>query len=101
MHRPPAGMADPKELYKRTLPGGGYVAIEEYVDADAAYHARLRVERRSHLSRRAGHPAPVVVDVKGAQREAAIDELRMIAGNNVELAKALLRWQAARRERRD
>ena len=99
MLRPPAGMAEPRELYKRTLPGGGYVTIEEYFDADATYHARLRVERRSHLSRRAGHPAPVLVDVKGEKRDAAIDELRIIAANNVELAKALLRWQAARRDR--
>jgi hypothetical protein len=94
-------MPDPKELYKRKLPGGGYVAIEEYLDDDATYHARVRVERRSETSRRFGHPAPVVVDIPAAQRESTIDELRVIAGNNVELAKALLRWQAARRDKQD
>ena len=94
-------MRDSNVPYVRELPGGGYVTIEAFADEDATHHARLRVERRSHASRRMGHIPPVVAEAHGAARDAVIDELRMIAGNNVELAKALLRWQAARREQRD
>jgi hypothetical protein len=86
-------------VYRRPLPGGGYVAIESTPDAsgDATVHAHVLVERRSDPGRRVGHVPPVVAEAVAPDVQRAVDELKEIAANNVEVARALQRWQAARR----
>ncbi len=86
-------------LYRRQLPGGGYVAIDSTtgVAATALVHVQVRVERRADLARRAGHEPPVVAEADVADPHQVFDELHAIAVDNVEVARALQRWQARRR----
>lgn len=86
---------DSEPLYTRQLPGGGYVAIEA-ARSDSAVNLRLYVERRVDPKRRTGHQPPIVAEVSGIDRERAIRQLVRIAENNVEVARALRRWQISR-----
>jgi hypothetical protein len=87
-------------VYTRTLPGGGFVAI----DAESAivgtgasdHHVRLWVERRADDMRRAGHTPPVIAEARDGNLEHAVERLRRIASDNVALASALRRWQMER-----
>ena len=91
-------MTEDDRVYRRPLPGGGYVAIESSPDAtgDSGVKAHVLVERRSDPGRRVGHVPPVVAEIEAADVEHALEELSEIAGNNVEVARALQRWQARR-----
>ena len=87
----------PAVLYVRDLPGGGYVLIEALDDSDAAFHARVAVERRTDPWRRAGHTPPVVAELSGASRSGVYGELYRLASDNVAVSAALQRWQTSRR----
>ena len=91
-------MADDDRVYRRALPGGGYVAIESSPDAtgDSGVKAHVLVERRSDPGRRVGHAPPVVAETEAVDVEQAVGALSEIADNNVEVARALQRWQARR-----
>ncbi|HZS61944.1 MAG TPA: hypothetical protein VFA43_21915 [Gemmatimonadaceae bacterium] len=89
-------MLEAEPLYTRQLPGGGYVAIEATTRDDAEVSLRLYVERRVDPKRRTGHQPPVVAEVSGVDRERAVRQLVRIAENNVEVARALQRWQVSR-----
>jgi hypothetical protein len=95
-------------LYRRDLPGGGYVAIEVTQRDDssdrrghrgggesAAERARISVERRVTEERRFGHEPPIVAEVPGDD-PAQLGELFKIAADNAALARALLQWQLRR-----
>jgi hypothetical protein len=94
-------------LYRRDLPGGGYVAIEVTQKDDssdrrghrggesAAARARISVERRMTEERRSGHEPPIVAEVPGDD-PAQLGELFKIAADNAALARALLQWQLRR-----
>lgn len=83
-------------LYFRPLPGGGYVAIEGEPASDGIpSRGMLCIERRSSPERRDGHEPPVVLEAEGLERAEVFDRLVTIANSNVEVASALLRWQAA------
>jgi hypothetical protein len=89
---------DDDRVYRRPLPGGGYVAIESSPDAtgDSGVKAHVLVERRSDPGRRVGHVPPVVAETEAPDVQQAVDALSEIADNNVEVARALQRWQARR-----
>ena len=91
-------VADDDRVYRRALPGGGYVAIDSSPDAtgDSGVKAQVLVERRSDPGRRVGHAPPVVAETEAADVEQAVGALSEIADNNVEVARALQRWQARR-----
>jgi hypothetical protein len=57
-------------------------------------HLLLLVERRSDPIRRIGHEPPVIADVVDGDLQRAVDSLIEIATNNVEVARALQRWQS-------
>ena len=76
-------------LYTRQLPGGGYVAIEA-TQLDTEVSLELYVERRVDPKRRTGHQPPVVAVASD------VGQLVRIAENNVEVARALQRWQISR-----
>ena len=80
-------------LYSRSLPGGGYVAID-CVAQQAGHNARLWVERRADPTRRAGHVPPVIAQSLGADAEQAVAPLQAIAADNIALAQAIRRWQS-------
>jgi hypothetical protein len=86
---------DPEPLYTRQLPGGGYVAIEA-TGQDAEVNLRLYVERRVDPKRRSGHHPPVVAEFRGDDRDRGMRQLVRIAEDNVEVARALRRWQISR-----
>jgi hypothetical protein len=80
-------------LYSRSLPGGGYVAID-CVAQPAGHSARLWVERRADPTRRAGHVPPVIAQAQGEDAEQAVAPLQAIAADNIALAQAIRRWQS-------
>ncbi len=88
-------MRVPRPLYRRPLPGGGYVAIESTSDSDdAEVRASLLVERRADPVRRIGHAPPIVAEAIDRDPQRALAVLVEIATNNVEVAKYLKRWQS-------
>jgi hypothetical protein len=92
-------------VYRRDLPGAGFVAIElSQGDASAddgsvqdTPRVRISVERRGSESRRVGHTPPVVAEIDGDDTAADIGELYRVAADNVALARALIEWQTRRK----
>lgn len=83
-----------RALYRRTMPGGGYVEVELMgASEDASPRGRIIMERRSKSSRRVGNSPPVVVELVGADEDALLSDLVRLARDNAELARRLLRWQ--------
>ena len=91
-----------KELYRRELPGAGYVAIDllqphdESVRASQGSRIRVSVERRADEERRSGHHPPIVAEFTGDQRAPEVGELYRMAADNAALARALIEWQGRR-----
>jgi len=97
----------PTRVYRRELPGAGYVAIdvvrvltdsEEQGDLEQS-HVRVYVERRASEERRSGHVPPIVAEFAGDDRAPEVGELYRMAGDNAALARALLAWQGRRQRR--
>jgi len=94
-----------RRVYRRDLPGAGFVAIELSRDDPSAHDAsvqdtprmRISVERRGSESRRVGHTPPVVAEMDGDDTAAGIGELYRMATDNVALARALIEWQTRRK----
>jgi hypothetical protein len=89
-------------LYRRDLPGVGFVAIDmaelstdEAAEGDtqARTAIRISVERRASEERRTGHAPPVVAEFIGDHSAPEVGELYRMAADNVALARALLEWQ--------
>lgn len=89
-------------LYRRDLPGAGYVAIDATSngegDREGTDRSRIRVyvERRASEERRAGHPPPVVAEFAGDHTAPEVAELYRMASDNAALARALIEWQGRR-----
>jgi hypothetical protein len=100
-------------LYRRDLPGGGFVAIDvsgnstpetnEVLEAREGIpgereipRTRIYVERRSDKSRRFGHEPPIIAEVLGEVSPSEAGELYRMASDNVAVARALLAWQSRR-----
>jgi hypothetical protein len=86
-------------LYRRVMPGGGYVEVEldgPTTDAVSAsttvpYHGRIIMERRADPGRRYGHQAPVVAELSGDDRDELMSDLFRLACDNAALARSLMR----------
>ena len=94
-------------LYRRPMPGGGFVEVELDASADAAsegrggpIRGRVVMERRADPGRRYGHQAPVVAELAGDDRDELVADLFRLARDNAALARGLMRMHAAR-ERAD
>lgn len=93
-----------KELYRRELPGAGYVAIDlmqaeddaESVRTSTSSRIRVSVERRADEERRSGHHPPIVAEFTGDDRAPEVGELYRMAADNAALARALIEWQGRR-----
>lgn len=93
-------MQTDKTLYRRTLPGGGFVNVELEPPTQAGTHrAHVAVERRADPVRRDGHVPPVVASAEGGTRQGVFAQLLAIAADNVAVARALLRWRSDGRAR--
>lgn len=88
-------------LYERELPGGGYVAVDVNL-ADEGDRQVPRtivyVERRGEPERRSGHAPPVIAAAECDENAPLFSDMLRIARDNVEIARALLDWQAQREE---
>ena len=93
------------QIYRRELPGAGYVAIDVTSVRDETSGAlddsriRVYVERRGDAERRNGHEPPLVAEFAGDQRAPEVGELYRLASDNAALARALLEWQGRRQRR--
>lgn len=87
-------MPDDRTLYRRELPGGGFVNVDvDPPSAEGLHRAYVAVERRSDPARRDGHVPPVVASAVGT-RQNVFAQLLSIAADNVAVARALLRWRS-------
>ena len=81
-----------KSVYRRTLPGGGYVNVEVDPAPETGIHrAHVAVERRADPIRRDGHTPPVIASAEGQTLQGVFAKLFAIAADNVSVALALLR----------
>ena len=76
-------------VYRRELPGGGYVAINVAGERGMA-RSRVCVERRARDARRDGHAPVVIAEADGDDRSAAFGDLYRLAADNAAIARALL-----------
>lgn len=93
-------------LYRRELPGAGYVGIDQTRDESThdgtdsgAPRIRVYVERRADEGRRVGHNPPIVAEFSGDQRSPEVGELYRMAADNAALARALIEWQRSQASR--
>jgi hypothetical protein len=93
------------QIYRRELPGAGYVAIDvTHASDEAGEHLadesriRVYVERRGSEERRSGHAPPLVAEYAGDQDTPDIGEIYRLASDNAALARALLEWQSRRQK---
>ena len=88
-------------LYRRTMPGGGYVEVEldatpaEPESTAARLRGRVIMERRADPGRRYGHQAPIVAELSGDDHDELMADLFRLACDNVALARSLMRRATA------
>ena len=91
-----------RPVYRRPMPGGGYVEVEldgptpAPVGTAMPLRGRVVMERRADPGRRHGHHAPVVAELTGDDRDELTAELFRLAQDNAALARNLMRMQVAR-----
>jgi len=76
-------------IYRRELPGGGYVAMVVERERELA-RTRVCVERRAREARRAGHLPVVIAEADGDDRSPGFADLYRLAADNAAIARALL-----------
>ena len=83
-----------EQVYRRQLPGGGFVAIEvtpiHSRSGPPRYHGELVVERRATRERRAGHRAPAMAEVDAPSVSSVLQQLFPLAASNSEIARRCL-----------
>lgn len=92
-------------LYRRPMPGGGYVEVElDASPGDAVssgrrgpLRGRIVMERRADPGRRYGHAAPVVAELSSDDDDELIADLFRLARDNAALARNLMRMGGGRR----
>lgn len=82
-------------VYRRELPGGGYVAID-VSRRRGSLRTSVSVERRSIPARRAGHTPIVIAEADGDDRSPGFAELYRLAADNAAIARALLQMERPR-----
>ena len=94
-------------LYRRPMPGGGYVEVEldeppaEMASGAGPMRGRVILERRADPGRRYGHQAPVVAEMAGDDRDELMADLFRLARDNAALARNLMRRQSGASQRAD
>ena len=88
------------QVFRRELPGGGYVVIgvERPTVDRSVPRTCVWVERRDEDDRKYGHDAPMIASVDGDERSAAFTDMYRLAADNAAVARGLMQWRATRRE---
>ena len=89
-------MMSESPVYRRELPGGGYVAIAVARSASAAT-TRVSVERRAAHERRDSHRPVIIAEAEGDDRSPAFAELFRLAADNAAIARVLLEKEGPQR----
>jgi hypothetical protein len=76
-------------VYRRELPGGGFVAIDVRREREVA-RTCVSVERRAKHERRPGHKPVVIAQADGDERSPAFADLYRMATDNAAIARAIL-----------
>jgi hypothetical protein len=86
------------QVFRRELPGGGYVVIGVEPPAGDRSVARtcVWVERRESSDRTSGHEAPVIATADGDERSAGFTEMYRLAADNAAVARGLMQWRATK-----
>jgi hypothetical protein len=93
-------MKSDKTMYRRPLPGGGFVDVEADEPSPPGTHrAHVAVERRKDPARRDGHVPPVIASAEGRTPQSVFTQLLAVAADNVAVARALLSWRSDGRAR--
>jgi len=84
------------QVFRRELPGGGYVVIgiERPTTDRAVPRTCVWVERRAADGRQSGHEAPIIASVDGDERSAAFTDMYRLAADNAAVARGLMQWRA-------
>jgi hypothetical protein len=95
------------QVFRRQLPGGGYVVIgvERPTDDRSVARTCVWVERRTGDGRLADAPvdaregdAPIIASVDGDERSAAFTDMYRLAADNAAVARGLMQWRASREQ---
>ena len=84
-------------VFRRELPGGGYVVIGvERPTADRAIpRTCVWVERRENDDRNADYAeAPLIAAVDGDEQSSGFTEMYRLAADNAAVARGLMQWRA-------
>ena len=86
------------QVFRRELPGGGYVVIgvERPTTDRSVARTCVWVERRDKDDRQTGLDAPIIASVDGDERSAAFTDMYRLAADNAAVARALMQWRASR-----
>jgi hypothetical protein len=96
MQEQSSGARPRAQVFRRELPGGGYVVIgvERPTSDRAVPRTCVWVERREADGRQSGHEAPVIASVDGDERSAAFTDMYRLAADNAAIARGLMQWRA-------
>jgi hypothetical protein len=82
----------PDSVYRRALPGGGYVAIDVTREREVI-RTRVSVERRAVDERQDGLDPVVIAEVEGDEHSESFTGMYRIAADNAAIARAILKLQ--------
>jgi len=86
-------------VFRRELPGGGYVVIgvERPAGERAVPRTCVWVERRQNDDRDAEYrDAPLIAAVEGDEQSAGFTEMYRLAADNAAVARGLMQWRATK-----
>jgi hypothetical protein len=86
-------------VFRRELPGGGYVVIgvERPTAERSVPRTCVWVERRQNDERDAEYTeAPLIAAVEGDERSAGFTEMYRLAADNAAVARGLMQWRATK-----
>jgi hypothetical protein len=90
------------QVFRRELPGGGYVVIgiERPTGDRPVARTCVWVERRTSDGRQTGREAdaPMIASVDGDEQSAAFTEMYRLAADNAAVARGLMQWRASRQQ---
>jgi hypothetical protein len=83
-------------IYRRELPGGGYVKIDVLRESELP-RTCVFVERRAKHERRPGHRPVIIAQADGDERSSAFADLYRIAADNAAIARKMLELEGPQR----